>query len=34
MLYRALLRFFVKREGKIHGNFDKQKLLNLAPHSA
>ena len=23
MLYRALLRFFAKREGKIHSNFDK-----------
>ena len=31
MLYRALLRFFAKREGKIHSNFDKQKLFNLAP---
>ena len=30
MLYRALLRFFAKREGKIHSNFDKQKLFNLA----
>ena len=23
MLYRAFLRFFAKREGKIHSNFDK-----------
>ena len=30
MLYRALLRFFAKREGKIHSNFDKQKVFNLA----
>ena len=30
MLYRALLRFFAKREGKIHSNFDKQKLFYLA----
>ena len=28
MLYRA------KREGKIHGDFDKKKLFNLAPQSA
>ena len=34
MLYRALLRFFAKREGKIHSNFNKWKLFNLAPHSA
>ena len=34
MLYRALLKFFAKREGKIHSNFDKQKLFNLSPHSA
>ena len=34
MLYRALLRFFAKREGKIHSNFDKWMLFNLAPHSA
>ena len=33
MLYRALLRFFAKREGKIHSNLDKKKLVNLAPHS-
>ena len=34
MLYRALLRFFSKREGQIHSNFDKYMLFNLAPHSA
>ena len=29
MLYRALLRFFEKREGKIHSNFDKCPTLSL-----
>ena len=29
MLYRALLRFFEKREGKIHSNFDKMPHIKL-----
>ena len=29
MLYRALLRFFEKREGKIHSNFDKYPTFTL-----
>ena len=30
MLYLALLRFFSKREGQIHSNFDKQMFFHLA----
>ena len=30
MLYPALLRFFSKREGQIHSNFDKQMFVHLA----
>ena len=30
MLYLALLRFFSKREGQIHSNFDKQMFVHLA----
>ena len=30
MLYLTLLRFFSKREGKIHSTFDKQMFVHLA----